>query len=449
MKPRRVSLVSAQDLRKTRQRIDRILSRKYIALDTDLLPMVEHLMEKRERILDLAKRHRKPFYIIDKKELENSIELFSDAFNTFLPDSEFYYAMKVNHHPYIIKTALRRGFGVDVSSEKELRTALKLGAKKIVFSGPAKSIKSLELAVENNARVTINIDSFRELENLAKVTKRKKRSIRAGVRISGQYARKWSKFGIPMNELRNFWDDAQKYPLIQLEGIHIHLSWNKNSRTYAKIFLEISRYLRKNFKPAERRDILFFDFGGGYRPYLSEGYYPWHTPQGRIIKLANDYNNEKVKFNHRHFIVESVPIAEYAEGIGAAIDKYIRPVLPNARYYTEPGRAICNNAMHVVIKIADIKSNNVIIADGGTNMIGWERFEYDYFPLINLTHPSTEEIECLIYGSLCMPEDIWGYYCYASGIAEGDVILVPYQGAITYSLAQEFIHGFPDVFIMK
>jgi diaminopimelate decarboxylase len=82
-------------------------------------------------------------------------------------------------------------------------------------------------------------------------------------------------------------------------------------------------------------------------------------------------------------------------------------------------------------------------------MLGWERFEHDYFPVINLTHPSAEnEIRFRLYGPLCMPQDMWGYYIYAHTVEEGDLILVPYQGALTFSLAQSFIKPIPPVVVM-
>ena len=60
------------------------------------------------------------------------------------------------------------------------------------------------------------------------------------------------------------------------------------------------------------------------------------------------------------------------------------------------------------------------------------------------------EIPFMLYGSLCTPEDIWSYYLYtASDPKEGDIVLVPFQGAYTYTLAQEFIKEIPPVLDLK
>jgi diaminopimelate decarboxylase len=49
---------------------------------------------------------------------------------------------------------------------------------------------------------------------------------------------------------------------------------------------------------------------------------------------------------------------------------------------------------------------------------------------------------------LCTPHDIWGYSYHGSGITVGDILLVPGQGAYTYSLRQNFIKPIADVVIM-
>ena len=104
--------------------------------------------------------------------------------------------------------------------------------------------------------------------------------------------------------------------------------------------------------------------------------------------------------------------------------------------------------MHLVLKVVDVKSPDLVITDGGTNAVGWERFEHDYFPVINLTQPGLTEHPCLVLGSLCTPHDVWGFSYHGYGIAEGDVLLVPDQGAYTYSLRQEFIKPLPGTAIL-
>jgi diaminopimelate decarboxylase len=56
--------------------------------------------------------------------------------------------------------------------------------------------------------------------------------------------------------------------------------------------------------------------------------------------------------------------------------------------------------MHLLLTVVDKKAKDLVITDAGTNTIGWERFETDYFSVINLSRPETIEHECYILGSL-------------------------------------------------
>ena len=91
----------------------------------------------------------------------------------------------------------------------------------------------------------------------------------------------------------------------------------------------------------------------------------------------------------------------------------------------------------------------MVITDAGTNAVGWERFEHAYFPVINLSRPGTKQHACHVMGSLCTPHDYWGYTYHGDGIEEGDVLLIPAQGAYTYSLRQRFIKPLPAVSVLS
>jgi diaminopimelate decarboxylase len=93
--------------------------------------------------------------------------------------------------------------------------------------------------------------------------------------------------------------------------------------------------------------------------------------------------------------------------------------------------------------VLERKGEDIAITDGATHAIGWERFESDYCPVINLSRPALTERPCYVLGSLCTPHDVWGYAYHGQDIQPGDVLLVPTQGAYTYSLRQHFIKPVP------
>ena len=145
-----------------------------------------------------------------------------------------------------------------------------------------------------------------------------------------------------------------------------------------------------------------------------------------------------------HYHLPATSIEGFAEALGAAVRTHLLSTV-DCRICLEPGRWICNDAVHLLLSVVDKKAPDLVITDAGTNTIGWERFETDYFPVLNLTRPSLKEKPCHILGSLCTPHDVWGYTYFGSDILPGDILLIPTQGAYTYSLRQTFIKPLPCV----
>ncbi|MCX6789658.1 MAG: hypothetical protein NTZ42_03575 [Candidatus Gribaldobacteria bacterium] len=374
--------------------------------------LIKETITKKKLIMDMVGKHSFPFFIFDKKQLFLSFNQFADAFFFFFPKENIFYAVKSNPYLPLVKEIVKLGGSLDVSSASEFEMALKCGSKKILFSGPGKTLNDLSLAVSNREKVIVNIDSFGELTRLGELTNRSKTAVKAGVRIFIEEAHgKWNKFGIDLSDLRKFFKVAQKYQYLDLCGIQCHMSWNKNSQPYKKAIKAIGVYLRDNFSKKDLANLKFIDFGGGF------------LPDNRLCQLE-----------------------DYSSGIKMAIQKHLAPILKSVEYFTEPGRIINYASMHFLFTIADVKSKKIAIADAGTNAFGVDTGGFEYFPLINLTNPSSKEIPFEIHGSLCTPYDIWGHSCYASKIKEGDIILAPFQGAYTLTLAQNFIKPIPPVY---
>lgn len=412
-----------------------------------LRPVIKNFYhQKKPALLKLAKKYSTPFYVFDKKELRQSAGLFIKAFNHELKNFHYYYAVKTNCHPWILKNVVQAGFGLDVSSSRELKLALTAGAKKMVWSGPGKTEADLKLALKYRNKLIVHLDSFQELKKLGELCQKTGRTIKAGVRIfTGQHGI-WNKFGIPLTELKKFFQLAQQYPKLQLCGIQFHLSWNATPAPYQNALKELAAYLKNNFTPERLRQLEFIDIGGGFLPYRLTGENPWSaSAQADLLKKIADYSGLNPKFKHFYYLTQAAPLAVYAAGIGSAIKKYFS-WLPRLEFFTEPGRVICNNAMHLVLRIADVKEPDRIILDGGVNIVGWEGLRYDYTPVINLNHFSIKEKPCLVFGCLCMADDIWSYSCYAAKLATGDVVAIPNLGAYTYALAQDFIKNIPPVY---
>jgi diaminopimelate decarboxylase len=400
---------------------------------------VASYFKNRRLYLNTVQSHGSPLYFLDTAALRVKAARLKAAFEQVFSSVEYYYAVKSNNHPDVARTLLTCGFGLDVSSGLELQTALELGARKIVFSGPGKIDLELLLAATHADKVVILMDSPGELERLAGVASWLKQTVRCGVRLTVNPNGLWRKFGIPLDDLADFFRAAAQYPYIRLSGLQFHTSWNLSPKHQIAFIEKLGKTIGK-LPPPYKNAIEFVDIGGGYWPEQGEWLHPNATPAGRV--------RETLGYPHiyptPHHCLPAVPIETFAEHLGAAVSKHLFSVI-SCCICIEPGRWLSHEAMHLLVTVVDKKAPDLVITDAGTNAVGWERFESDYFPVLNLTHPSLSENPCHILGSLCTPHDVWGYFYFGAAIEVGDILMIPTQGAYTYSLRQNFIKPLPKV----
>lgn len=408
------------------------------------------IAEQRNKYLKLAEGKGTPLYLYDAQEVRLNLGRFKAAFEAENVDAHIYYAAKSNDYIGIMRTVSEAGEGIDVSSDRELKLALQAGATKIIYTGPAKTETDFNLILDQADKIIVNLESFRELRLLSKMAATRKVVVKCGLRIVTASQKGWTKFGLPLSELRVFYDEAKKYSSLQFSGLHFHISFNRDPKKYVETMREVADYLMANFSEEERLDFEYLDMGGGYVPESFDGIYPWNPDQ----TMWEQDNIEVVssiladKYQPRFIKPEVDSIEVFAKAISEVFLKKIRKAAPKIALYCEPGRFICHSALHFLLRLIDVKSPQIGIADGGCGMQGWEKFQFiNYAPVFNLSQFSSEhEIPFVTYGSLCTPDDVWGYYMYSEGTPkEGDVLIVPYQGAYTYTLAQSFIKEIPDI----
>jgi diaminopimelate decarboxylase len=409
-------------------------------MDEDLLQrFVESCLAYRGAFIQLAREHGSPLYVLDPEGLRGRVGRFRKVFENRLGAVDIFFAVKSNNMPEISKIMVEEGVGLDVSSGLELKLALAAGAPAIFFSGPGKTDSELHAAIEQADRVTILMDSFGELERLDHLTRQECRTVRAGVRLTTNANGLWRKFGIPLSKLERFIENARHAPFIELEGLQFHTSWNLTPDAQTAFIAELGDALRA-LPEKQMETIRFLDMGGGFWPEQGEWVRAAGTPSGALRNLLSPSAPDTVS----RFLLPSSPIEIFAERIAEALQKAFPPSF-HCRICMEPGRWLCHTPVHLLMTVVDVKAEDLVITDAGTNAVGWERFEQDYFPVINLTHPGLQEQPCHILGSLCTPHDVWGYAYHGSGIQPGDLLLIPTQGAYTYSLRQTFIKPLPAV----
>ena len=410
--------------------------------DEVICAYVRSFQRQRELFLDFAVRHGTPVYLFDEDVLLQRAEQFTTTFSKEIPGLRAFFAMKSNNHPAVAQSLVKFGLGLDVSSGLELESALATGCQHILFSGPGKTEAELDLAAANAEAVTVLIDSFGELDRLESVSRLRKVVVRTGVRLTTEEKGLWRKFGVPLAELESFMTKAEDYKHVRLCGLQFHTSWNLTPSSQVSFLMRLGERLAA-MKRQQAKTIEFLDIGGGYWPPRGEWLHFSATPQGRSTQMVLPEAKGGDRFRY-----PAEPLEIFAGEIGKALRQHIFPYV-ECQVFTEPGRWLVNDSMHILLTVVDKKAMDLVIVDGGTNIVGWERFETDYFPVINLSNPSLVERNCFVFGSLCTPHDVWGYSYFGDGIEPGDILMVPSQGAYTYSLRQSFIKPLAQVFPLQ
>lgn len=390
-----------------------------------------------------------PCFLYDSSEVVDSFRRFFDAFDTHEVDLQPYYAVKSNPYSGLLKSLVAERSFFDISSTHEFNLAYAAGGRTFVYTGPAKREKDIRAILSvKDIDLIVHLESRVEIDRVIEVAKKLRKRVRCGVRVNLSNQKHWSKFGVPLEDLADCVRLLNRNKETQLEAIHFHMSYAKTATPYILALKELCRYGKKKLTAKQREAIKLVDIGGGFTPEAFEAEYAWN-PKGVLLfekkGLVEDILSDRLEKRFHVTFVE--PIEEMATRICDFFNSEVRDTFPNARLGVEPGRYFSHASMHIGLTVVDQKDSRSVIVDGGWNMIGWEKYQYLYYaPIINLSSFSlSKETRKVIQGSLCIPEDVWGYYTYGKGLKVGDILILPYQGAYTYTYTQSFIRGLAPV----
>lgn len=394
---------------------------RYWGLDTELQ---KHLVIQGCDTVRLAERYGTPLYVVDKKKLAETYRHFYSGFANKYPRIEVAYSYKTNPLPKVIGFLHELGASAEVISEFELWLALKLGVDpgKIIYNGPAKTKKSLELAVSKKVKL-INVDNLAEIDIIDRSAEQYGIRQQVGVRVITSVG--WSsQFGLSIRSeaaLEAFQRIKSKKNLIPC-GIHIHLGTGLHDvDTYLqaiKEVLDFAQLLRRKLDIS----IDFFDFGGGFgvptvRPYSQMDY--------KLI--LNNFPPTMVKFKHQ------TDLEEYTAAITSLVFNYYpanHDRLPTLIF--EPGRALTSSAQCLLLEVIAIKKGvdqaDSVILNGGKNITMPMAYEYhEILPASKMMEPVDRCYN--LFGPLCHPADIVFKQKKLPSLSPGDILAVMDAGA--------------------
>lgn len=362
-----------------------------------------------------------PFYAYDRQLMKTRVAELRAA----LPASiKLHYAMKANPMPALVGWMVDLVDGIDVASAGELKVALDAGAnpQAISFAGPGKRRNELRQSVA--AGVLINLESFREVGELAAISRELELPARIAVRVNPDFELKSAgmkmgggpkQFGVDAEQVPELLAEIGKAGL-QFEGFHL-FSGSQNLKAES-----ICEAQQKSYELALRLSadapspVRFLNLGGGFGiPYF---------PGERRLNLS------LIGENLRQIAAR------------AAVD------MPEVELVIELGRYLVGEAGIYVARIVDRKisrGQTYLVVDGGLNhhLSASGNFGQTIrknYPVAIGNRMNTPEREIAsVVGPLCTPLDLLADRMELPVAAVGDLVVIFQSGAYGASASP---HGF-------
>ena len=366
-----------------------------------------------------------PFYAYDRELLTRRVGELRAALP---PSLKLHYAMKANPMPALVCHMAGLVNGIDVASAGELKVALDAGAdpQQISFAGPGKRRAELRQAVA--AGILINIESFREVSELAAISAQTGSKARIAVRVNPDFELKSS--GMKMGGgAKQFGVDAEQVPALlaeigraglSFEGFHL-FAGSQNLKPEAIVEAQGKSFeLALRLAQAAPAPVRFLNLGGGFGiPYF---------PGERHLDLA----------------AISAGLASIAERASSA--------LPQAELVLELGRYLVGEAGIYVSRIVDRKISRghcFLVTDGGLhhhlsasgNFGQVIRKNYPVAIGNRMTASARETVS--VVGPLCTPLDLLADRMELALADVGDLVVVFQSGAYGATASPQAFLGHP------
>jgi diaminopimelate decarboxylase len=374
-----------------------------------------------------ARTGRTPFYAYDRRLVTERVALL----RRHLPSGiKLHYAMKANPMPSLVSHLAQLVDGLDVASGGELRVALDAGVhpQEISFAGPGKSESELAQAV--GAGILLNVESLREIELLAQLSRQVSKPARVAVRVNPDFELKLSgmkmgggpkQFGIDTEVVPEALETIARLGL-DFEGFHI-FSGSQNLKAAA-----ICESQQKTLELAIRlsdaapRPVRVLNIGGGF----GIPYFPGDEP----LDLA--------------------PIGENLRDVAAQA----KAALPDAQLVVELGRYLVGEAGIYVCRVVDRKVSRghvFLVTDGGLHhhLAASGNFgqviRKNYPVAIGNKVQGARRETASVVGPLCTPLDLLADRMDLAEAHPGDLVVVFQSGAYGATASPQGFLSHPPV----
>lgn len=379
------------------------------------------LLCERVPLSSLATKYGTPLYVYSATAIRDRFSLFSRAFRS--TPHTICYSVKANSNLSILRLLARLGAGFDIVSGGELervRSAQKKAVKKVVFSGVGKTAEELRLALQSEI-LLFNVESEGELELLARIAARHRRTAFIAVRVNPDVSAETHpyistglrehKFGVPISQALALYRRAAREKYLRVAGVSLHIGSQITDVSPFRLAVERAMELVAQLS-AEGHTIRFLDAGGG---------------------LGISYDSSKPVDYPRL-------VSQYAEAIAFPLQKMKKP---RPHLLLEPGRSIIAQAGALITRVLYQKRNgskHFTIVDAAMNDLirpSLYSARHEIVP-VNLENTNTAQQQTDVCGPICETGDFLVRDAALPAISDGALLCVYDAGAYGMALASNY-----------
>ncbi len=394
------------------------------------------LMLNDHALSSLMAKWGSPLHVINTEKLLENLRGLQSIPSGFEQGLDIFYSYKTNPLPWIFQILHQHGVGAEVISEYELWLAFKLGlpGERIIYNGPAKSVASLEAAIDRNL-LSININNLEEMDLIASLAAKQGKQANVGIRTTSSVG--WTgQFGLPVENgmaLEGF-RKALAIPELRVTTLHCHrgiLIYDEATlQSYLQFLLGFVDELKSqlNWVPS------ILDVGGSLAVptvrYLSKKelkmatalLIPPQPPAPETVLTPKDYAETVVRTVREHFKERGYP---------------------QPKIVTEPGRSLTGNSQLLLTSVKNIKRDTALhfaVLDAGIGLASCVSSAYhEVFPLQHKQAPT----RChRLVGPICHTGDTLYNASYLPELEAGDELAIMDSGA--YFIADATSFSFPQ-----
>jgi diaminopimelate decarboxylase len=346
-----------------------------------------------------------PVFVIDEAALRSRARAYIQEFKNHHPRSRIHFAVKSFPSASIIRVLAAEGVGCDVVGAGELQIALVAGADPatIVMHGNAKTDEDIRAAIDAHIGYIV-VDGFDDIRRIEKFATRRVPvllRVTPAIEVSTHDALATgsaaSKFGLPIDQVRDAVSRMRSVPTIDLQGLHVHIGSQILGLEQFEAGVAILAKL-------ERFDV--YDLGGGLG----------------------------VRYVHED---KAPSIGEYAKRLTEALHQGIGE---NADLLVEPGRSLVGPVGLTLYRIVTVKrtARTYVAVDGGMgDNLEHSLYGQNFTPLV-IGRWNEEPVVADLVGRHCEAGDVITPHVTLANPQVGDLVAVPVTGAYCFTMSNNY-----------